>query len=126
MTNNQTESLLSRFAAVPQRLKGTGAPGVPGWCNLDSHVIDSEVTDDGVVNPQACLAACVMWAMEVAMYCINKQSMMITVPEIWTTDDWRWCVIRRSQSFSKQGGAPTFADAACDMLESIADAIGGG
>ena len=97
MTNNQTESLLSRFAAVPQRLKGTGAPGVPGWCNLDSHVIDSEVTDDGVVNPQACLAACVMWAMEVAEWHFDNSVMLWSNPEKILV-----------------------------QLESIADAVGGG
>lgn len=121
-TNIQTEQLLSRFAAVDQRLEGTGAPGVPEWVSrFDLSNIDSMpkgsitggvdgIDDDGDLdieehcyNPQACLAGCVMWAMEVAEWAYPKLKVRpCTIMVKYTPESW------------------------LEEIESIADAIGGG
>ena len=103
MTNNQTESLLSRFAAVPQRLKGTGAPGVPDDIDLKTQCIKARVDEvwstkpEWCYSPTSCLRGCVMWAMEVAEWHFDNSVMLWSNPEKILV-----------------------------QLESIADAVGGG
>lgn len=103
--------LLSRFAAVAQRLKGTGAPGVPDDIEIEIGYIsgynaESDQTEQ-LENHRLALAGCVLWAMGVAEY--GRR----VCPVIATCEIDEFALDMNPEN-------------ACDMLESIADAIGGG
>lgn len=133
-SQTKVSDLLARFAAVSQRLEGTGAPGMPGYIDLEGNRIHDweDPAAFVVINPQACLAACVMWAMEALSHFRNKDSRFAggLVAAVHTDLNGRflWSCTVFGQPFDrdKLGTEETPAEAWCRVLESIADAIGGG
>lgn len=135
MTNPTTESLLARYAKCAERLKGTGAPGVPEWCDIFHSRIEGqgfapneggeccEVDDADVTNPQACLAGCVMWAMEVSSHPTATDVVDSNVVFKKSVGMWLGCYSFEGQDDYRR--FTTKEEAWCFVLESIADAIGG-
>ena len=129
MTNDQTESLLSRFAAVSQRLKGTGAPEVPAWIlpfDEGGDLCDGIAChryDNYVYNPAASLGGYVMWAMEVSSHPTATDVVDSNVVFKKSVGMWLGCYSFEGQDDYRR--FTTKEEAWCFVLESIADAIGG-
>jgi hypothetical protein len=109
---NPTTNLLTRFAAAAEKLRGTGAPEVYEWILPFEEYgdlcdgIECQHYDNYAYNPEAALAGYVMWAIKVYGWA-------------WHTGKYDHETYMHHMRFTEE----TYM---AGLVESIADAVGGG
>lgn len=138
MTNPTTESLLARYAKCDERLKGTGAPGLPDVIVVLSSGVHIKFSPFRTVRAletnratRIAVSIFVMWAMDVAgwadidrqIICDLEMPILVEIKELrqW----WGSFVVTEATALIHIEG-DSKEEAWCCTLESICDAVTGG